>query len=274
MRDSVRLGRIAGIPIGLHWSIALIVGLFTMTLAGTIFPLEAPGYSEGTYVVVAGLVAISLLVSIVAHELGHSVVAQRNGVNVGGITLFALGGLARLENDPRSPGAAARIALAGPAVSIAIGIAGLVGANMATSLGVPPIGVAGLLWLGIINLAMAVFNLLPALPLDGGRALQALLWKRDGNPHRATIKAATVGRYIGWAMVGFGLWQFIGGSGGLWTAFIGWFILSSARAEAIRARFELRRHTWAPPTWIDLTQPRPEPPADPAIIDVDSRSVP
>ena len=273
MRDSVRLGRIAGIPIGLHWSIALITGLFTITLANTILPGGVAGYGQGLYLIVASIVAVLFLASIVAHELGHSVVAQSHGVKVSGITLFALGGVAKLQSDPRSPRAAAQIALAGPAVSIAIGVASLIGAATAASVGVPALLVAGLAWLGVINLAMAVFNLVPALPLDGGRALQALLWKRTGDPYRATIKAATVGRYLGWTMVAFGIWQFLGGSGGLWTVIIGWFIVTSARAEAIRAQFELRRRGGAPPMWIDLTRPHPGPTADPTVIDVEGRRI-
>jgi Zn-dependent protease len=273
MRDSVRLGKIAGIPIGLHWSIALITGLFTITLANNILPTAVPGYGSGLYLVVASIVAVLFLASIVAHELGHSVVAQTHGVGVSGITLFALGGVAKLQSEPRSPGAAAQIALAGPAVSVGIGIGGLIGAALAANLGVPTVLVGGLVWLGVINLAMAVFNLLPALPLDGGRALQAFLWKRTGDTHRATIKAANVGRYLGWALVAFGLWQFLGGSGGLWTALIGWFIVTSARAEAIRARFELGRRDWGPPMWIDLTRPHPGPASDPTVIDVEGRRI-
>ena len=96
---------------------------------------------------------------------------------------------------------------------------------------------------------MAVFNMLPALPLDGGRVLQAILWWRNGDPQRATISAATVGRYLGWGLVAFGLWQFLGGAGGLWTVLIGWFIVTAARAEAARARFELQRRDWPRPSW-------------------------
>lgn len=263
MRDSLRLGTISGITIGLHWSIALIAGLFTFTLAGTILPGTVPGYTDGAYLLVATMVSVTFLASIIAHELGHSVVAQNNDVGVSGITLFALGGVAKLESEPQTPGAAARIALAGPAVSVAIGVGALVAATLAGALGVSPLIVAGLSWLGIINVAMAVFNMLPALPLDGGRALQAALWKRNGDPHRATIGAATLGRYLGWGLVAFGLWQFLGGSGGLWTALIGWFIVTSARAEAARARFELSRRDWPRPSWpvdsasvIDVTSHR------------------
>lgn len=247
MRSSIRLGSVSGIPIGLHWSIALIAGLFTVTLTSTILPAAAPGFIGAAYLAVALAVTVALLASIVAHELGHSLVAQNNDVGVTGITLFALGGVAKLDREPTDPGAAARIAVAGPAVSVAIGVAALGVAFAAAGVGASALVVAGLTWLGIINLSLAVFNMLPALPLDGGRALQAILWKRSGNRDQATVSAASVGRYIGWAIVAFGFYQFLGTGSGLWTMVIGWFILSSAKAESMRATFNLRRQNWAPP---------------------------
>ncbi|MEM7324279.1 MAG: site-2 protease family protein [Actinomycetota bacterium] len=249
MQDSVRLGKISGIPIGLHWSIALIGALFAFTLAGTILPAAVGGASVAAYWLVALATTIALMASIIAHELGHSIVAQNNNVGVSGITLFALGGVAKLEKEPEDAGAAGRIALAGPAVSVVIGVGSLVAAAVAGSLGVPALVVAGVTWLGIINLVMAVFNMIPALPLDGGRALQALLWHRDGNRHRATVRAASLGRYIGWGLVAFGVWQFLSGGAGLWTALIGWFIASSARAEGFRARMLLERERLGPIAW-------------------------
>jgi Zn-dependent protease len=250
MRPSLRLGKVAGIDVGLHWSIALIAVLLTMSLAGTVFPFYAPGYAGGSYLIAALATAGLFLSSIVAHELGHSVVAESSGVKVKGITLFALGGVASLDGDASSPGAAARIALAGPAVSVGIGVASLVTAGIAASLGFPTLLSVGLAWLGLINLSLAVFNMLPALPLDGGRVLQAALWKRHGDRHRATISAATVGRYIGWGLVFFGLWQFLQG-GSVWLAFIGMFVIVSARAEAFRARLEQQREAgWGPLGWM------------------------
>lgn len=241
MRDSLRLGSIRGITIGLHWSILIVAALFTLTLSGAILPAVAPGYAGGAYTLMALATAVVFFASIVAHELGHAIVAQRNGIGVSGITLFALGGVAKLEREPDDAGAAARIALAGPAVSVAIGVLGGLGALVAGGLGLPTLLAAGIGWLGVINLGMAVFNMIPALPLDGGRTLQAYLWHRQGDRERATISAAGVGRFLGLAMVAFGVWQFLNGGAGLWFALIGWFIMSSARAEATRARFELRR---------------------------------
>jgi Zn-dependent protease len=241
MRPTIRLGKMFGIDVGLHWSILLIAFVLISALSGTVLPSFAPGLAGAAYLLAAVSTAALFMGSIVAHELGHSIVAQRNGIEVRGITLFALGGVAALESEPEDPGAAARIAIAGPAVSVAIGVGALAGAAMLGALGAGGLVVAAFTWLGIINLALAVFNMIPALPLDGGRVLQAALWKRSGQQHHATISAAKVGRWLGWAIVAFGLWQFFQTGAGLWTALIGWFVLTSAKAEGTRARFELRR---------------------------------
>jgi Zn-dependent protease len=249
MRPSVRLGTISGIPIGLHWSILVIVGLVTVGISGTVLPAAAAGYAGVAYLAVALLVAVGLLVSIVAHELGHALVARNNGVGCRSISLFALGGVAELESEARTPGAAARIAVAGPAVSVAIGAIGVVLSWTAGLVGASALVVAALLVLGVVNLAMAVFNMLPALPLDGGRVLQAALWKRGGDRERATLSAAGVGRFLGWSLVAFGAWQLFSGGTGLWTMVIGWFIATSARAEAGRARFQIMARDWPAPRW-------------------------
>lgn len=245
MRPTVRLGKISGIDIGLHWTIGLIAFILVTTLTGSILPAWAPGYAGTGYLLAALATAILFLGSIVAHELGHSIVAQRNDIEVKGITLFGLGGVAALDRDPDTPGAAARIAAAGPAVSLVVGIVALVLTGSLNVLGAPPLVTVSLLWLGFINLVLAVFNMVPALPLDGGRVLQAALWKRGGERFSATIKAATWGRWIGWAIVAVGLWQFLTYGTGLWTAIIGWFIASTARAEGMRARMELWRQKMA-----------------------------
>lgn len=245
MRPTIRLGKISGIDIGLHWTIGLIAFILVTSLTGTILPAWAPGYAGPGYLLAALVTAVLFLGSIVAHELGHSIVAERNDVKVKGITLFGLGGVAALERDPDTPGAAARIAAAGPAVSVVVGALALILAGSLGVLGAPTLVTVSFAWLGIINLALAVFNMVPALPLDGGRVLQAALWRRGGERFRATIKAATWGRWIGWAIVAVGLWQFLTVGTGLWTALIGWFIASSAKAEGMRARFELWRQQMA-----------------------------
>lgn len=238
MRPTVRLGQFFGIDVGLHWTIALIAVLLTTTLSGTVLPEFAPGHSPAAYLVTALVTAVLFMASIVAHEMGHSLVAIRDGIKVRGITLFALGGVASLEGEPASPGSAARVALAGPAVSIGVGAASMGLAIGASAVGLPGLVVAALVWLGVINLSLAVFNLLPALPLDGGRVLQAYLWRRRGDRHEATISAAKAGRWIGWGLVAFGFWEFTQGGNGLWTMLIGWFVLLTAKAEGLRARME------------------------------------
>ena len=266
MRPSIRLGTLFGIPVGLHWSIAVIVGLVTFGLTGTILPQAAPGYASSAYLVIGLAVSVGLLASIVAHELGHALVARRNGVGCRSISLFALGGVAELESEADNPGAAARIAAAGPAVSVAIGAGALVVSGLAGLVGASPLIVTALTTLGIVNLVMAVFNMIPALPLDGGRVLQAALWKRRGDREEATVSAAGVGRFLGWGIVALGLWQLLNGGGGLWTMVIGWFILTSAKAEAMRAEFNIRRRNWAPPVWHQMR------PAG-QVIDVTGRPV-
>lgn len=272
MRPSIRLGNLFGIPVGLHWSIAVIVGLVTFGLAGTILPQAAAGYASSLYVITGLAVTVGLLASIVAHELGHALVARRNGIGTRSISLFALGGVAELEAEADNPGAAARIAAAGPAVSVGIGAAALALAGLAGVIGASPLAVAALTTLGFVNLVMAIFNMIPALPLDGGRVLQAALWKRRGDRETATVSAAAVGRFLGWGLVAFGLWQFLNGGAGLWTMVIGWFVVSSARAEEMRARFRIRSRSWAPPQWsqrrptgpvIDVTARPVDPPTDP-----------
>ncbi|MDH4363675.1 MAG: site-2 protease family protein [Acidimicrobiia bacterium] len=238
MRPTVRLGQFFGVDVGLHWTIVLITMLLTTTLSGTVLPEFAPGHSTAAYLATALVAAVLFMASIVAHELGHSLVAIRGGIKVRGITLFALGGVASLECEPASPGLAARVALAGPAVSIGVGVASLGAAIGANAPGLPGLVVAALVWLGVINLSLAVFNLLPALPLDGGRVLQAYLWRRRGDRHEATISAAKAGRWIGWGLVAFGFWELTQGGNGLWTMLIGWFVLTTAKAEGLRARME------------------------------------
>jgi Zn-dependent protease len=248
MRPSVRFGTVAGIDVGVHWTVLVIALLLLSTLSGTVLPATAPGYTGTAYLLTAVVTAVLFLASIVAHELGHSLVARRNGVRVRGITLFALGGVATLDGEAPNPGAAARIAAAGPAVSIATG-AGLLGLALGAEAAglLPGLWVAGLAWLGAINLTLAVFNLLPALPLDGGRVLQALLWRRRGNRQEATIAAAKLGRVIGWLMILFGLWELTQGANGLITALIGWFVIATARAEARQAERELQAARGVPP---------------------------
>ena len=265
MEETFRLGRIAGIPIGVNWSMFLVFWLITWGLAGGVFPEAYPGYAPGTYWVAATVTAIVFYGALLAHELGHSLVARRRGVQVEGITLWLFGGVAKLNGEAASPDAELRIAIAGPAVSVALGVvfAGLAIAFNAT--GVDDLVVGVLEWLARINLILAVFNLVPAAPLDGGRVLRAVLWRRHGDRVRASVTAARAGRVFGYVLVGLGLFEFAlgAGLGGVWFVFLGWFLLSAARAEeshalmrgalgGVRVRDVMSREPMRAPGWFTV----------------------
>jgi Zn-dependent protease/CBS domain-containing protein len=230
MSSTVRLGRVAGIEIGAHWSWLLVVGLIVWSLADGVFPVTNPGLSDGAYVAMAAVAAVLFFGSIVLHELGHSIQAQREGVAIDGITLWVFGGVARLRGQLPSAGAELRMAIAGPVVSLVLGIAFLFAAIVLPL----PASVDGVaFWLGQINLYLLVFNMLPALPLDGGRVLRALLWARRGDFISATRTSGALGRGFGQLLIALGvvLVIFVGDFGGVWLAFLGWFLLGAAEAE-------------------------------------------
>jgi Zn-dependent protease len=240
-RSSIRLGRIFGIPVGLDWSLLLIAGLLTFSLAADRFPAEFPGEATGAYWAVGLLAAGLFFASVLAHELAHSLVARRHGVQVDGITLWMLGGMAKLGGESPSAGAELLIAGAGPATSVGLAAAFGISALALSVLGAPALLGSALAWLALINGILALFNLIPAAPLDGGRILASLLWFRHGNRYRAVATAAQVGVGFGWLLVALGAvgWLAGLGFGGLWTALIGWFLVSAARAEGEMARSRL-----------------------------------
>lgn len=230
MRSTLRIGTVFGVEVGVNWSWLVVFALITWSLAVGVFPDQNPGLSDGTYLVMAFVAAGAFFVSLLAHELGHAATARREGMTIDGITLWLFGGVARFKGLFPSAAAELRIALAGPAVSFAIGI----GCTLAAWAAPLPSAVDGVFaWLGYVNLVLLVFNLLPALPLDGGRVLRALLWKRRGDFARATDVAAAVGRAFAVLFIVGGLFLFIfqGAFGGAWLAFIGWFLLEAANAE-------------------------------------------
>lgn len=230
MTSSFRLGRVAGVDIGAHWSWLLVVALIVWSLAANVFPTTNPGLSDGTYIAMAAVAAIAFFASLILHELGHALQARRDGIAIDGITLWVFGGVARFRGRLPSAGAEFRVAVAGPVVSLALGLAFL-----AVALALPlPATVDGVaFWLGQINLYLLVFNLLPALPLDGGRVLRAVLWARKRDFMAATRTAGGLGRGFGQVLIAGGLLLviFVGAVGGLWLAFIGWFLLAAAEAE-------------------------------------------
>jgi Zn-dependent protease/predicted transcriptional regulator len=249
----IQLGRIAGIRISVNWSWLIVFALIVWTLAGNVFPDQNPGLGDGTYAAMAVVGAALFFLSLLLHELGHALQARRDGMEIDGITLWLFGGVARFRGMFPSAGAELRIALAGPLVSLLLGLgfAGLAGA-------VPmPEAVDGVAaWLGYTNLVLLVFNLVPALPLDGGRVLRATLWLVRGDFAWATIVAAGIARAIAYLMIGGGLalLLFVGALGGAWLAFIGWFLLQAAAGEA---RYLATREALGDLRVRDLMQPDP-----------------
>ncbi|HTX52273.1 MAG TPA: site-2 protease family protein, partial [Candidatus Baltobacteraceae bacterium] len=222
-RHSIPVGRILGIPIGLDYSWFLIFGLITWTLAVGYFPAEFTGWPPAEYWLVGAVTACLFFVSVLLHELGHSVVALRYKVPVRSITLFIFGGVAQIGGEPPSAMAELWIAVAGPVMSGAL--AALFSLLQPLVAGVAPL-VALTKYLAYINGMLALFNLTPGFPLDGGRVLRALVWGITHSLRRATLVAANVGRFIGFLFIFSGVWQMLGGSitNGLWIAFIGWFL--------------------------------------------------
>lgn len=232
MGTGIRLGRIAGIEIRLQWSVVIIFLLIAWSLATVQFTL-IPGSSATARWVAAVIAALLYFGALLAHELGHALLAQRKGIEVESITLWVFGGVSRLKGEAEGPADEFRIGVIGPVVSLAIaaifaGIWYLLGA-----LGAPALAVEVARWLALINLLLGVFNLLPAFPLDGGRVLRAWLWRRRGDRAAATRTAAAVGRAFGVIFIAGGLFLFIAGApvNGLWFALLGWFLFGAARAE-------------------------------------------
>ncbi|MBW3645517.1 MAG: site-2 protease family protein [Actinobacteria bacterium] len=238
MNESVRLGRIAGVDVGVNWTVFVIFLLITFGLAAGRFPQEHPGLEPTAYVVAGVVAGLVFLASILAHEVSHAVVAQRNGVDVDGIVLWLFGGVARLRGEPGDPGAEIRVAGVGPLVSVGLGAAFGAVAVLLGGLGAPGITVGVFAWLAVINVVLAVFNLVPAAPLDGGRILRGVLWKRRGDRLGASVTAARAGRAFGWFLVVLGLIDFVAGAGGggLWLVLVGWFLTNAAGAEEHHAQ--------------------------------------
>jgi Zn-dependent protease/CBS domain-containing protein len=230
LSGNISLGRIGGVEVRINWSWLVIFALIVWTLADGVFPSTNPGLSGNTHLAMAIVAALLFVVSILLHELGHAWEARREGLEVDGITLWLFGGVSQFKGGFPSAGAEFRIAIAGPLVSLVLGVVFVLIAIAGLPSAVD--GVAA--WLGYINLALLVFNLIPALPLDGGRVLRAALWQSKGDLGWATRVGTDIGRVFGYLFIGLGLAMFIfqGSFSGAWLAFIGWFLLQAATAEA------------------------------------------
>jgi len=229
---TVRVGRLAGIPIGVQPLWLVIVGLITLSLGAAYYPDQAPGLAPAIAYGLGLLSALLLFASILLHELGHAIVARRHGVEIEEIDLWLLGGVARMSGYPKAAGDELRFALAGPAVTLAIALCfGAIALLLPAA--TPQAVTAVVSYQLIVNAAILGFNLLPAFPLDGGRVARALIWAQTGDLMRATTAAAAIGRGLGFAMVGLGvLGALAGGFGGIWLAVVGFFVIAAARAEA------------------------------------------
>ncbi|MGA1370517.1 MAG: site-2 protease family protein [Pseudomonadales bacterium] len=243
----VLLARLVGIEIRLDPSVLLMFGLILVTLGQSVFVAWQPDWSSAQHWTTAWFAACGLLVSLLAHELAHALVARSFGIRVPRITLFLFGGVAEMESDARTPGAECAIALAGPLLSFAlaflfagIGQRELSAEEQTLLLSDPAQALASsgavttvCLWLASINGVLALFNLVPGFPLDGGRVLRALVWRFSGNLVLATRVAAAAGQYVGWSLMLIGAWMLLGqGRGaGLWYLFLGWFLSHLARAS-------------------------------------------
>ena len=236
MGGNISIGRVGGIEVRLNWSLIAVFALIAWSLEAGVFPSTNPGLSHGTYIAMGIAAAVLFLASILLHELGHSLVARRDGIEVDSITLWLFGGISQFKGRYRSPGDEFRVAFTGPLVSIVLGVVFVL-----IALAHPTSSVDGVAaWLGYINLILAVFNLLPASPLDGGRVLHSVLWRAKGDYNWATRVASEVGQAFAYLFIALGLVMFIfqGSFSGAWLAFIGWFLLQGAKAEARYAATE------------------------------------
>ena len=230
-RYTISLGRIIGIPIGLDPSWFLIFVLLTWTLASSYFPTEFKNWSAAQYWIIGGITAVLFFVSVLLHELGHSVVALRYKIPVRSITLFVFGGVAQIGAEPPSALSEFWIAIAGPVVSFAL--AGFFGLLQLAFTGLAPL-LALAKYLAFINGTLGLFNLIPGFPLDGGRVFRAIVWGVTHNLRRSTLIAANLGRAIAFLFILYGVWQILTGhlGNGLWIVFIGWFLESAATSQA------------------------------------------
>ena len=266
MKESVHLGKIRGIRVGIHWSLLVIAGLVVAGLADSQLPHSAPGYASALYWIAGLVTAAVFYFCLLAHELSHALVARRRNIEVEGIVLWLLGGVSKLKGEPADADSERRIAIAGPATSVALAIGFFVlsrvfGAGHPASLAAAVFG-----WLGWINGLLAVFNLLPAFPLDGGRVLRSFLWRRHGDKRQATATAARTGTAFGYGMMAVGTVTFFAagaGLDGLWLAMVGWFLVSASRAEAamsdrteelrgLRVRDVMTPNPLTVPAWVTL----------------------
>jgi len=236
-QNAIKLFTIRGFEVRLHFSWLIIATLLTWSLAVGFFPATAPGRSAGLYWGLAAISVVALFLCVILHELAHSLSARRNNLPMKGITLFIFGGVAEMSEEPSSPGAEFRMAIAGPLTSLALAVVFYAGFLIGLHWGWPIEPVAVVYYLAVINGLLAMFNLLPAFPLDGGRVLRSYFWHRRGDRRSATKTAAAVGSGFSFILIMLGLISVFGGNlvGGLWWIVIGMFLNGAATASRQQA---------------------------------------
>lgn len=234
MRSQIKLGRVFGIRIGLHYSWFLIAFFIVVSLSAQ-FRITNPSWSQLTILTLALATGLLFFVFLLLHELSHSIFAKSQGLPVREITLFALGGVSQIEKNPASARSEFWMAFVGPLTSAAIGVACLLLRRVAGAPSNPAYVMCS--WLGYINLGLAAFNMIPGYPLDGGRIVRAVLWWKSGDVERSTRQAARMGQGVGTLFIALGIVHFFAGAGlgGLWIAFIGWFLLQAAGESIFEA---------------------------------------
>jgi Zn-dependent protease len=226
---------IGGFRVGFDWSVLIVLGLVTWSLASQVLPSGFPGHSTQAYWIAALAAAGLFLGSLVMHELSHAIAARRvAGVEVTDITFWLFGGVARIRGELPSPRLQLLVAGIGPLTSLTLGAVFAGVAVLLAQLGAGSLVAGTVLWLGVMNGTLALFNLIPGSPLDGGRILHAILWRLRGDRLRAALTAARVGQGVGAILIGLGVLGFVlgGNAGGLWISLVGWFVLGAARGEA------------------------------------------
>ncbi len=238
MGRAFRVARIAGIDIEIHPSWLLILGFVAWSLSDGVFPDQYKGWSTFAYWAIGISSAVLLFVTVLIHEMAHALVARRRGLPVPRITLFIFGGMSHMSRQPASAGEEFQIAAAGPATSLVI--AAITGALALLLRDTSEKVEAMLSYLAFVNLALGIFNILPGFPLDGGRVLRSIAWKRTGSFRKATRIASSVGEMFGYGLIIAGFFVLLAGGllDGIWLAFIGWFLLGAARGEASGLQLE------------------------------------
>lgn len=231
MASSFKIGRILGVDVGVHWSWTFIFLIVTWSFATGILDHFYPGWSDAQRWVAGALVAAVFFLSVLAHELSHALMSNRSGIPVRTITLFVFGGVANLTREPDRPGVEFRIAIVGPATSLALGALFAAGWAAARPFSAGLAGISANL--ALINTSLAVFNMLPGFPLDGGRVFRSIVWSRNHDRLRATRLASRVGEWIAYAVMGLGVvMTFFGGLfSGIWFLLIGFFLRNASSSS-------------------------------------------